>query len=98
MLNTKRNAHEGFTPAAVAPTMRYLPSRCYVIIAQRRSYIGGTGSCPLLPSYQLPEFHIHGKGILQNRKKLHFINMKAFLSLDVIHLNFFLGNPNKNPS
>jgi hypothetical protein len=27
---------------------------------------GGTGSCPLLHSYQHPEFHIHGKGILQS--------------------------------
>ena len=27
---------------------------------------GGTGSCPLLHSYQHPEFHIKGKGILQS--------------------------------
>jgi len=33
---------------------------------------GGTGSCPLLSSYQHPEFHIHGKGILQSLENVFF--------------------------
>ena len=46
MLKYKLNAQGGFTPAAVAPPMRYLPKRFYVIIAQRRGGMGGTGTVP----------------------------------------------------
>ena len=49
MLNYKLNAQGGFTPAAVAPPMRYLPNRCYVIIAQRRGGMGGQALSP--PSF-----------------------------------------------
>jgi len=30
----------------------------------------GAGSCPLLPSYQHPEFHINGKGITLKNPRL----------------------------
>jgi hypothetical protein len=68
MLNYKLNAQGGFTPAAVAPPMRLLPQRCYVIIAQPGA-AWGDRQCPLLHSYQHLEVHINGKGILQSQKK-----------------------------
>ncbi len=46
MLNYKLNPQGGFTPAAVAPPMRYPPDRCYVIIAQRRGGMGGQAHVP----------------------------------------------------
>jgi hypothetical protein len=60
MLNFKLNAQGGFTPAAVAPPMRYLPGRCRVIIAQRR---GGMGEQAHVPS-------------LIRTRILNFISMK----------------------
>jgi len=48
MLNHQLNAQWGFTPAAVAPTMRYPPDRCSVITAQRRGGMGGEAHVPLL--------------------------------------------------
>jgi len=45
-LNHQLNAQWGFTPAAVAPTMRYPPDRCSVITAQGRGGMGGQAHFP----------------------------------------------------
>ena len=66
MLSYKLNARRGFTPAAVAPLMRYLPNMCLRHHRKAQGRYGGTGS---LHSYQPPEFHINAKGILQSQKK-----------------------------
>ena len=66
MLKYKLNAHRDFTPVAVAPPMRYHPNSYYVIIAKRRSGMGGQALSPP-SSYQHIIFHIKAKGIPQSR-------------------------------
>jgi hypothetical protein len=79
MLNYMLNAGRGFHPRRCGPPpMRYLPNRCYGIIAQRRGGMGG-GSCPLLHSYQHPEFHIHEKEFYKSKKTL-----QTFFTLEQI--------------
>ncbi len=65
MLNYKVNAQGGFTPAAVAPRCDNSQSSATSSSLSQ----GGMGDRhgPLLHSYQHPEFHIKGKGILQSR-------------------------------
>jgi hypothetical protein len=66
MLNYKVNAQGGFTPAAVAP--RCDNSRNGATSSSLSAGAAwGTRHGPLLHSYQHPEFHIKGKGILQSR-------------------------------
>ena len=72
MLNFKLNAGRGLHLAAVAPRMRKLPNRCYVIISQCRG-VKGDRLCPLLHSFQYFEFHINGKGIQQIQKLNHLL-------------------------
>ena len=47
---------------------------------------GETGSCPLLYLYQHPEFHIHGKGILQSRLSIIFYASVRYGRLPCLHL------------
>jgi hypothetical protein len=49
MLNYNLNAKRGFCPRRYGSPMRYLPNRCYVIIAQRRGGMGGQALSP--PSF-----------------------------------------------
>ena len=56
----------GFHPRRYGPPDAIAPEQ---VLRHHRSVqgrYGGTGSCPLLHSYKHPEFHIHGKGILQS--------------------------------
>ena len=46
MLNYERNAQGGSPQPLGLPPMRYLPNRCYVIIAQRRGGMGGQAHVP----------------------------------------------------
>jgi len=64
MLNYPLNALRG-----VSPPPLWLP-RCNayragaISLSLNAGAAWGEGSCPLLPLYQHPEFHIHGKEIL----------------------------------
>jgi hypothetical protein len=72
MLNYNINAQGGFHPRRCGSPDAITPEQ---VLRHHRSSLGrhgGKGSCPLLPSYQPPEFHIHGKGILQSHFKKHF--------------------------
>jgi hypothetical protein len=64
MLHYERNAHGVFTPATVAPPMRYPPGY-YIIIAERRGGMGGQHG-PLNYRTTL-YFHIKTKGILRSK-------------------------------
>ena len=67
MLNYKLNAKRGFHPRRCGTPDVITPEQ---VLRNHRSVQGrheGTGSCPLLHSYQHLEFHINGKGILQSR-------------------------------
>ena len=66
MLNNKLNAHRGFTPAAVAPPIRYPPNRYYVIVTKRRSGMRGQALSPP-SSCQHFIFYFIAKGILQSQ-------------------------------
>ncbi len=46
MLNYQLNGRREFHPRCWALPMRYLPDRCYVIIAQRRGGMGGQAHVP----------------------------------------------------
>jgi hypothetical protein len=83
MLNDKLNAQVSFTTAAVAPPDATTPEQ---VLRHHRSVqgrYGGTGSCPLLHSYQHPEFHINAKGILQIQKELFFNST----CIDSVHIS-----------
>ena len=67
MLNYRLNAQGGFTPAAVAPPHAITPEQVLRHHRSAQGRHGGTGTCPLLHSYQHPEFHLNGKGILQSQ-------------------------------
>ena len=64
LLQSKRSRR--FHPRRCGSPDAMTPNRCYVIIAQRRSGMGGQALSP--PSlYQHPVFHIKGNGIQQSQ-------------------------------
>jgi hypothetical protein len=46
MLSNKLNARRGFQPRRCGFPMRYLPNRCYIIIAQAGAVGGGQAHVP----------------------------------------------------
>jgi len=69
MLNHKLNAQWGFTPPLWFPHA-ITPEQVLRHYRSAQGWYGGTGSCPLLHSYQHLEFHINGKGITLKNPRL----------------------------
>jgi len=66
MVNSRINAHGGFTHAAMAPPNAIDHERYYVIITQRGGGMRGQARSPL-SSYQCFVFHIIAKTFLQTQ-------------------------------
>ena len=67
MLNYKLNAGRGFHPRRGGSPNAITPEQVLRHHRSAQGRHGGTGSCPLLHSYQHLEFHLKGKGILQSQ-------------------------------
>ena len=61
MLNYNLNAGRGFHPRRRGSPDAITPEQVLRHHRSAQGRYGGTGSCPLLPLYQHPEFHMHGK-------------------------------------
>ena len=68
MLNYELKRSRGFHPRRCGSPDAITPATVLRHHRSAQGRHGGTGSCPLFHSYQHPEFHIKGKGILQSQK------------------------------
>ena len=76
MLNYKTKRSRGFHPRRCGSPDAITPEQVLRHHRSAQGRHGGTGSCPLLHSYQHLEFHINGKGILQSLNSVKTIHGK----------------------
>ena len=82
MLNYQLNAERGFHPRSCGSHDVITPEQVLRHHRSAQGRYGGTGSCPLIHSYQHLEFHINGKGILQShffKTVFHYKEMRKTL-------------------